>query len=261
MALFSKNNDSDNPADQAESTASDAESQQTVDAGGELGPFDGDSVEIAEFDFTDFSLGILNLGSLQIPMPKGSQIQVEMGETGPKMLHIVTTFGRLTPVAFAAPKTPGQWEESADAIAETMAADGMNVTREDGPWGPEIVGTINDGCVRILGADGPRWMMRITTAGPADKAAELTELARETMARTFVYRGEHPVPAGNPLPVALPAQLAEQVQQAMVKRAQQTPPGQTPDMRPLRAETTNNPAAAPGSAAEQIKADYDKDNA
>ena len=60
---------------------------------GDSGPFDGDSVKIEEFDFTDFSVGILDLGSMRIPLPKGSQVQVEMGEQGPKMLHIVSEFG------------------------------------------------------------------------------------------------------------------------------------------------------------------------
>lgn len=38
---------------------------------GDSGPFDGDSVKIEEFDFTDFSVGILDLGSMRIPLPKG----------------------------------------------------------------------------------------------------------------------------------------------------------------------------------------------
>ena len=47
---------------------------------GDTGPFDGDTVNIEEFDFSDFSLGILDLGSMRIPLPKTSQVQVEMGE-------------------------------------------------------------------------------------------------------------------------------------------------------------------------------------
>lgn len=74
-----------------------------VEAGaiGETGPFDGDTVDINEFDFGDFSSGLLDLGSLKLAVPKDSQVQVEMGEKGPKMLHLVTHYGRLTPIAFA----------------------------------------------------------------------------------------------------------------------------------------------------------------
>lgn len=43
--------------------------------------------------------------------------------------------------------------------------------------------------------------------GPTDRAANLTTLARELAARTFVYRGDNPILAGNSLPIALPRAL------------------------------------------------------
>ena len=61
---------------------------------GSTGPFDGDSVNIEDFDFSDFSSATLNLHSMRIPFPKEAQVQVEMGEQGPKMVHIVTRYGR-----------------------------------------------------------------------------------------------------------------------------------------------------------------------
>lgn len=187
------------------------------------GPFDGDSVDIEEFDFSDFSAGTLNLGSMKLALPKDSQVQVEMGDQGPKMLHVVTTFGRITPVAFAAPRSGSQWQEASQEIAEGMRKENLKVTVETGPWGHEIVGdSPNGGAIRIIGVDGPRWMLRMTLASPSDKADELAALGREVTARTFVYRGDEPVLAGSSLPVALPAQLAQQVQEAVQKRNQQS---------------------------------------
>ncbi|QGU07574.1 hypothetical protein COCCU_08250 [Corynebacterium occultum] len=194
--------------------------------GGGTGPFDGDTVNIEEFDFQDFSTATLNLGSMNIPLPTGSQVQVEMAEQGPKMLHIVTTAGRITPVAFAAPRKPGQWAQAATDIAEGMRKEGLEVLVEQGPWGREVVGSSANGIIRIIGVDGPRWMLRMTLAAPAEKAEELANLGREVTARTFVYRGEDPILAGSALPVALPAQLAQQVQQAMQQRTQQAQGGQ-----------------------------------
>lgn len=189
--------------------------------GGTTGPFDGDSVEIEDFDFTDFSDATLNLGSMRIPMPKGTQVQVEMGDEGPKMVHIVTPSGRFTPVAFAAPRTGGLWEESAAEIAEGMRSEGMPVRFEQGPWGKEIVGTGTNGVIRIIGVEGPRWLFRVTLAAPTGREDAMAQLGRETIARSFVYRGEDPVLAGNSLPVTLPEQLALQVQQAVAARAAQ----------------------------------------
>lgn len=189
--------------------------------GGSTGPFDGDNVEIEDFDFSDFSQATLNLGSMRIPLPKESQVQVEMGEQGPKMVHIVTRYGRLTPVAFAAPRTGGLWEESTEEIIEGMRSEGMPVELEQGPWGHEIVGTGTNGVIRIIGVEGPRWLYRVTLAAPTGSEEQLAELGRETVARSFVYRGEDPILAGNSLPVVLPAQLAQQVQQAAEERARQ----------------------------------------
>ncbi|HIX78771.1 MAG TPA: DUF3710 domain-containing protein, partial [Candidatus Corynebacterium faecipullorum] len=188
---------------------------------GEMGPYDGDNVDIAEFNFEDFSVGLLDLGSMRIPLPKGSQVQVEMGQDGPRMLHILTPHGRMTPVVFAAPRTPGQWAESAEDIVQGLEADGFAAHPEDGPWGSEIVGSSDKGGIRIIGVEGPRWMYRLTLAAPAGKEEELAKLGREVVARTFIYRGEEPILAGSSLPVMLQQQLAEQVQQALKERQQQ----------------------------------------
>lgn len=197
---------------------------------GDIGPFDAGEVSIADFDFSDFARGILDLGSVQIPMPLGSEVQVEMGEAGPRMLHIVTQFGRITPVAFAAPRSSGQWRESTREIAEGMRRDGLSVRIERGPWGREVVGEANDRIIRIIGVDGPRWMLRLTMISPIDRAEAMVDLGREVIARTFVNRGDAPILAGSPLPVALPQELAAQVQEAMAKRAAQQ--GATPPQNP-----------------------------
>lgn len=194
---------------------------------GDTGPFDGDSVDIADFDFSDFSQGVLDLGSMRIPLPRNSQVQVEMGEKGPKMIHIVTEFGRITPVAFAAPRSAGQWAESTEQITQGMIGDGLAADIEQGPWGAEIIGQGENGVIRVIGVEGPRWMLRMTTTAPHEKSESLRDLAREITARTFVYRGEDPILAGNSLPVVLPQQLVAQVQQAMEQRAQDVRRAQT----------------------------------
>lgn len=189
--------------------------------GGSTGPFDGDNVDIEDFDFSDFSNVTLNLGSIRVPLPKESQVQVEMGEQGPKMVHVVTRYGRITPVAFAAPRTGGLWEESSEEIIAGMRSEGMPVEIQQGPWGQEIVGTGTNGVIRIIGVEGPRWLYRVTLAAPTGSEDQLAEIGRETIARSFVYRGEDPILAGNSLQVVLPAQLAQQVQAAAEAKARQ----------------------------------------
>ena len=206
------------PLEQAEGTTP-LEDYDAVN--GSTGPFDGDNVNIEDFDFTDFSNATLSLGSIKIPFPKEAQVQVEMGEQGPKMVHIVTRHGRITPVAFAAPRSGGLWEESAEEIAEGMRNEDMPVRFEQGPWGKEIIGTGTNGVIRIIGVEGPRWLYRVTLAAPTGREDDMAKLGREVVARSFVYRGNDPILAGNSLPVTLPKQLAQQVQQAVEQRAQQ----------------------------------------
>lgn len=216
---------------------------------GESGPFDGDTVDIEEFDLSDYATGVLNLGSMRIPLPKGSQVQLEMGENGPRMLHIVTRFGRITPVAFAAPRQGGQWETASQEIFEGMTRDGMPATFVDGAWGREVTGEMGENAMRIIGIDGPRWMLRLTLASPKDSADELAELARSLAARTFVYRGEDPVLAGQSLPVELPPPLVEQVQAAMAQRQEQARIQQESD----QAATQRHDEQAVNDAAETLK--------
>lgn len=215
--------------------------ENVADEEPDFGPFDGDTVDIERFDFSDFSTSTLDLGSLRIPLPRPSEVQVEMGENGPRMLHIVTRYGRLTPVAFAAAASEQQWPLVVDDISAGMANDGLDVHYEEGPWGTEIVGTTSEAVIRMIGCDGSRWMLRTTLAGPKERADDLRNLAHDVLARTFVYRGTDPIMAGNSLPVVLPEQLARQVQDAMNTRAQQASEGAVATSR----------GTAPGSSASQ----------
>ena len=208
---------------------------------GSFGPFDGDSVNYRDFDFSDFAKGGLDLGSMLIPVPHKGEVQVEMGKEGPRQIHILTPFGRITPAAFAAPRSGGQWASDIDGFAESMAGDGLEVTRRDKDWGVELVGTVGDGVVRVIGVDGPRWMLRMTLAGPATSAEELAELSYEVISRTFVNRGSEPAPAGRSLPVAMPQAMADELkrtlaqQQAQAQKAQKADPAASP-------EATGDPA-------------------
>lgn len=252
--LVSEDNDNADSADSADSAAARGIKAVAHDAvNGDMGPYDGDTVDITEFNFEDFSVGLLDLGSMRIPLPKGSQVQVEMGQDGPRMLHILTPHGRMTPVAFAAPRTSGQWSESSADIIHGLESDGFSAHPEDGPWGSEIVGTSDKGGIRIIGVEGPRWMYRLTLAAPAGKEEELAKLGREVVARTFIYRGEDPILAGSSLPVMLPKQLAEQVSQALQQRQQEAAANNADAGAQDTAGSRENETPAEAQAREQLR--------
>ncbi len=182
------------------------------------GPFD-----ITEIDEEDLTGSRLDLGSVLVPLPQGSQIQVEMAQNGaPQNVHLVTRYGRITVSAYAAPKSPGQWREVAAELSETLRNDNATVSMESGPWGRELHGVTPNADLRFIGVDGPRWMIRCVVAGPAGNAggdSELVALARSVVAGTVVRRGAEPYPVRTPLPVVLPEALAQQLAAAAQQQA------------------------------------------
>lgn len=187
--------------------------------------FDGDFE--GPFDIEDFGnpeealLARLDLGSVLVPMPPGSQIQVELSQQGvPSAIWVVTPNGRFTIAAYAAPKSPGLWREVAGELAEALRNDNAAVSIEDGPWGREVVGS-GAGVVRFIGVDGFRWMVRCVVNGAPHTMPALAAEARTALADSVIRRGDTPLPVRTPLPVELPEELAAQLRAAAEQQAQQ----------------------------------------
>lgn len=236
---FGKRKVSDEPA---------ADVDAAADAGDDApdGPFDIDDFD----DPAAAAQGRLDLGSVLIPMPEAGQVQVELTDTGvPSAVWVVTSDGRFTIAAYAAPKTTGLWREVASELADSLRADVPNVTIEDGPWGREVVGVAQaSGVVRFIGVDGYRWMIRCVVNGPTENADVLAEQARSALADTVVRRGDTPMPVRTPLTVALPEPMAAQLRAAaeQAAAAQEQQPGQQPPQPVAR-------RSAQGSAMQQLR--------
>src|SRR5246127_1379264 len=217
------------------------------------GPFDID-------DFDDpavAELARLDLGSVLIPVPEAGQLQVELTETGvPSAVWVVTSNGRFTIAAYAAPKTGGLWREVAGELADSLRNDGAAVSIQDGRWGREVVGTAT-GVVRFIGVDGYRWMIRCVVNGSAENIDALTDEAREALVDTVIRRGDTPLPVRTPLPVELPEPMASQLRDAAA--AQGAPGGQLvapPTPEAGGEEGPSEPTArrsASGSAMQQLR--------
>ena len=214
------------------------------------GPFD-----IEDFDDPAVAeLARLDLGSVLIPMPEAGQLQVELTETGvPSAVWVVTSNGRFTIAAYAAPKTGGLWREVAAELAESLRNDSAQVSIKDGPWGREVVG-IAAGAVRFIGVDGYRWMIRCVINGPHETMGALEQEARAALADTVVRRGDTPLPVRTPLIVQLPEPMAQQLREAAAAQqaaqqgdAQQAEGQQTPSNEPAARRSVD------GSAMQQLR--------
>ncbi|AUS77790.1 DUF3710 domain-containing protein [Actinoalloteichus sp. AHMU CJ021] len=187
--------------------------EEEAASGGEVvGPFD-------ENEAPDDKLSRLDLGSVRLPVPNGSQLQVEVDPSGPvRAVHLVTQVGRLTVSAFAAPRSSGLWADIRTELAEQLGKDGARVRKEPGEWDTELVSTSPKVTLRFLGVDGPRWLLRGVAAGPSEHSEALATLLRDVVRDTIVVRGTNPLPVRTPLPIKLPKQVEAHLEQA---RAQQ----------------------------------------
>lgn len=204
------------------------------------------------FDIDDFDDPVaaedarLDLGSVLIPLPADGQVQVELTTTGvPSAVWVVTPNGRFTIAAYAAPKSAGLWREVAAELAESLRNDKAQVSIVDGPWGREVLGTAA-GAVRFIGVDGYRWMVRCVVNGPQQTLEALTAQARTALADTVVRRGDTPLPVRTPLPVQLPAAMADQLRQAVAEQSGEQPDQPGPPEPAAR-------RSAQGSAMQQLR--------
>lgn len=218
----SDNQNADDGSDAVEAPAAAEEDGGDTAANRPEGPFDLTELD----DELDPAEGRIDLGSVLIPVPEGSQIQVEMSQTGqPQAVHLVVAGGRVTINAYAAPRTAGQWREVVAELAESLRGDNISPVIEDGPWGREVFASTQGGDLRFIGVDGPRWMLRMVVLGaPGQNGIEstLVQMARAILSQTIVRRGTEPMPVRSPLPVVLPDVLVQQLIAAQAQQQQES---------------------------------------
>jgi hypothetical protein len=191
------------PAEGVEDDAGELEDQLSDTA---EGPFD-----IA--DAEDDGIPRIDLGSVKVPVPDGSQVQVEMDPEagGVRAVHVVTEQGQITVSAYAAPRTGGLWREVGTELADQLRADGAKVNVGRGQWGLELSAIVGDVALRFVGVDGPRWMLRGVIAGPQSQSAQAPDVLRAIVRHTVVDRGNSPMPVRTPLTITLPEAVAQHI--------------------------------------------------
>ena len=131
----------------------------------------------------------LDLGSVQLPVPRGARLKAEPDPSGPlRAVHAMVPEGRLTVSAFAAPRTGGLWPELVEELAAQLQKEGATIRRDRGEWGRELVARNGTTVARVIGVEGPRWMLRGVGTGPVEHALKLHGLLREMLRGTVVVR-------------------------------------------------------------------------
>ncbi len=177
-------------------------------------------------DAPDDDVERLDLGALLVPLVPGCDIQLGMSPEGVAVAATLTSrAGSMELAVYAAPRSGGIWDPVRREILAEVSAHGGTGQEQDGPWGRELLARVRaqngHQPARFVGIDGPRWFLRAVLSGPAvGDGGDATQF-EEALRQVVVARGQDPMPVREPLPLQLPRDVADQIEQA---QAQQSPP-------------------------------------
>ncbi|MBT1180402.1 DUF3710 domain-containing protein [Bifidobacterium sp. CP2] len=195
----------------AEKTAAEAlpEASDSYEGRGEeRGPWDVDDEDVPDYD--DY----LDLGAYYLPFMQHIELRIKANRATRAILGSTITYKRssLEIEAYAAPKTLGLWEDWREDFLEANP----KASASDGVFGTEITlpVEVKNGrtlITRIVGVDGPRWMLRGIFSGVAatDPDAEETKALNRFFSDIVVERGEEPLAPRDLIPMHPPVAPAE----------------------------------------------------
>lgn len=162
--------------------------------------------------------GRIDVGALRIRGYEGLELQLqynpETQEVGAAML--IDGDGALQLLALAAPKSGGLWAEGVEALQEDIARNGGKSEVIQGPFGPLIRALVPqpgpDGSMSLqpavlIGAEGPRWLLRGTLYGRAAVEQETMNRMVAVFQETVVVRGPEARSPGENLPLVIPPNM------------------------------------------------------
>ena len=161
--------------------------------------------------------GYLDLGSLYVPALPGIQLRAQFEDDKKTLRRIllVTGTSAIQLSVIAAPRSGGVWAELREQIAASIAQTNGACESVDTIYGTELAARIParlpDGSeglqpLRIIGIEGPRWLLRVDLQGlaAADDATARTQ-CEEVIDRIIVNRGAEPRVRMEMLPLTLPS--------------------------------------------------------
>ncbi|MDT0201384.1 DUF3710 domain-containing protein [Nocardioides sp. AE5] len=174
------------------------------------GPYD-----VAEVDLTD-GTDRIDLGGMLVAPAPGLELRLQVEEKSGEVQSVllVGKDGVVEFRAFAAPRNGDLWSDARQQIAADTARRGGTATDAEGTFGDELVcvrpvktedGRTGKQQSRVVGINGPRWMLRATFLGtPVDPAA--AGPWEDAIRTVVVRRGDGPMAPGEAIPLTLPAQ-------------------------------------------------------
>lgn len=195
------------------------------------GPWDSD-------DVPDDGVQRLDLGALQVPVPEGCEVRVDVQDDQVVAATVVDGRSALQIHGFAAPRSEGIWDDVRQEIADSLRQGGGSAEETDGPFGRELRARIPTmeptpgqqmqgqqlQPARFLGVDGPRWFLRGLMTGAASTDPNQARILEGVFRGVVVVRGGEAMAPRDLLPLRLPREALQQVadQQAAQDAAKPT---------------------------------------
>lgn len=180
------------------------------------GPYDVDDLP------ADDPTPRMDLGSMLIAPIDGVEVRLQVEEDSDEVESVVLANeeGMVELRVFAAPRHGDLWSDVRQRIAADFAQRGGTADERPGPFGTELHCQITvqtqDGRTgtqpsRVIGVNGPRWMLRATMLGKPAMQPDDAAMWEGLVEQVVVRRGTHPMPVGEELALTLPtdAQLIE----------------------------------------------------
>lgn len=174
------------------------------------GPFDFDDVE-------GDGVARIDLGSLLLVPEEGRELRIQLADNSDDVQAVVLAGadGAVEVRAYAAPRNGDLWSTVRPQLAADMARRGGLATEREGRFGTELLcelwvpgpdGKQRKQISRVVGINGPRWMLRATLLGHPAANPESAGSWEDTISNIAVRRGDHAMPVGDALPFVLPRQ-------------------------------------------------------
>lgn len=174
------------------------------------GPYDADEVDLSGLGPRRVDLG----GLVVSPLPE-MELRLQVDEATKAVVAALLVHGEsaLELRPFAAPRNGRLWDEVRREIAAETTRRGGVATENKGPYGPELKvmvpmraqdGTQVTQVSRIMGVDGPRWLLRGTLVGKAANEPQAAAPLLHAMSQVVVVRGKAPMAPRDQIPLRLP---------------------------------------------------------
>ena len=193
----------------AEADADDADDADDIDL--TQGPWDYDDEGIDPDDDDRY----ISFGSMFLPLVEGLTIRAKRSQDpqSPSPLESITVQlgdGAIEIVPFAAPKTLGLWDDMSDELLDAN----KSAKVQEGRFGDEVMLPVavkgKTMMTRIVGVDGPRWLLRgIFTGDAADGESDNKKALEDYFAQIIVRRGDAPLAPRDIIPILPPKTAAQ----------------------------------------------------